>query len=687
MGGDNAKILLDAEDRTRSAFDSVQQRFGRLDDALGAFTSRMGAFAGALGGAALVTFAGRMIDNADAMGKAAEKAGITVEKFSALHYAAAQSEISTEQLSKAIKELNGSLVDAQDEKSESARIFAALGVSAVDAAGNLRTADAVLLDIADAFRAMPDGALKSESAVKLFGRAGTDLINLLNGGRENLTAFTKEAERLGLVIGEDTAAAADEFNDNLGRLKATFMGLANEALPPLLAAMNKLNELFGAKASKPLENASDWALGKIKDAQKEIDDLNAELASIGRGTHLSSLWGRDADEVKKDIEAARARVLEYAKVRDDALQAEQKIAASAKKVDEKRVQKALTGGDSTTRKSGNDRPLTLDQQAEKLFPDIGRQREEAQSIADGYKKIFEATRTPQEEGIAAIEAANRAFNAGLADVDLYARAIAGAFEEFQGGDETQRKIDEAISANGDAVQRIKDLYKGVAESLLTEEQQLADSYSRRTGIIMDAYYNGVIPTIEEAQTKIADLTLQHLAEMGSAEAQAALQRKQFETATWSEKVTTITGQMGKLLAGSQAHSKQMFNIGKALAIAEGLVTLPKTVMDAYAWGNKFGGPPLGAAMAAVAGAAQLVNLNAIRSASFTGGGGGGKGGGGAAGAVPISPTTGLPVEPPRAEKTGAGQSVTIIVEGNLVDLHELSRSLRPYHIQLAKDVI
>lgn len=108
---------------------------------------------------------------------------------------------------------------------------------------------------------------------------------------------------------------------------------------------------------------------------------------------------------------------------------------------------------------------------------------------------------------------------------------------------------------------------------------------------------------------------------------------EIESMTGMQKVSVAVGSFGKLIDGAGQHSRAMFNLSKAAALAEGAIELPKTVMSAFAKGTSIGGPILGAAFAAVAGAAQLINLNAIRSAQFGGGGGAAPSAGG---------TTGLP---------------------------------------------
>lgn len=123
---------------------------------------------------------------------------------------------------------------------------------------------------------------------------------------------------------------------------------------------------------------------------------------------------------------------------------------------------------------------------------------------------------------------------------------------------------------------------------------------------------------QQANAVLEDLERQHqqtlvqLAQRGLIQQQQALKMD-------AALQVQIVGQKFKSVIGSaSAHNKELFALQKAMAIAEAAIRLPQTVMDAYAWGTKFGGPFLGAAFAAIAGAAQLVQMKAIASASYGG---------------------------------------------------------------------
>jgi hypothetical protein len=79
--------------------------------------------------------------------------------------------------------------------------------------------------------------------------------------------------------------------------------------------------------------------------------------------------------------------------------------------------------------------------------------------------------------------------------------------------------------------------------------------------------------------------------------------------------------MQQMTAGAASQSKEMFEINKALSLANAAIMLPEAVMGAYKVGASMGGPVLGAAYGALAFGAQMSQISSIQSSSFGGGGG------------------------------------------------------------------
>jgi len=222
-----------------------ERSFKSAADGIERHIARMGA---ALGGALSVGLFVRMIDGAieaqDEMGKLAEKVGVPVEQLSALKFAAGQSGLELEGLGDGLRKLNVNLAETQAGTGEAREAFRALGINVEQSRGVLKGTDQVLLELAEKFAEMEDGAGKTALAVRIFGRAGADLIPFLNQGRTGIAALMEEAKRLGVVMSGDAVRAATEFNDNLDRIRATSEGLARQIANKLLPTLNELAEEF-----------------------------------------------------------------------------------------------------------------------------------------------------------------------------------------------------------------------------------------------------------------------------------------------------------------------------------------------------------------------------------------------------------------------------------------------------------
>ncbi len=166
------KLLSSAANDAKFQLEAATDRLGLLGSVLGRL-GPAGLLAGAsiaalgVGITALVMPVARV---GDEFFKLSQKTGVSVEALTALKYAADLSDLSTEGLTKALQKLSVAMFDTQINGEEGSAALKALGVSATDVNGQIRPTEQVLLDLADKFSSMPDGADKAALAVKLFGK-------------------------------------------------------------------------------------------------------------------------------------------------------------------------------------------------------------------------------------------------------------------------------------------------------------------------------------------------------------------------------------------------------------------------------------------------------------------------------------------------------------------------------------
>lgn len=229
--------------------------FAVADHMLGAVKSGLsllvsGAVKAGEGLAEIVT---KTVETAGALNDTSVALGVTTDAIQELGYAAKLNGSSVEGMSDGIRKLSINMAAAASGSEEAAQTFRKLGVQITEG-GKLRTADAVIGDIAEKFKAMPDGARKVAAAVSLFGKSGASLIPTLTLGRDKLEETRQEARDLGIILDKDVIPSADDLGDSWDKIKLAADGLRYAIAGPLLASLNESAEstLAWIKANRGL---------------------------------------------------------------------------------------------------------------------------------------------------------------------------------------------------------------------------------------------------------------------------------------------------------------------------------------------------------------------------------------------------------------------------------------------------
>ena len=163
-------------------------------------------------GAAAKTFA----DMGSRMWDMAKRTGVSVEALSALSYAAEQSGAGVDAFENGIRRMQRTLYDAGRGLSTATDALGELGLTIQDLEG--LSPEAQFRQLADRLDRIEDPSRKAAIAMTIFGRSGTELLPMLEGGAAALDAYEKHARDLGLIMSTEDAAAADVFGDALSDL-------------------------------------------------------------------------------------------------------------------------------------------------------------------------------------------------------------------------------------------------------------------------------------------------------------------------------------------------------------------------------------------------------------------------------------------------------------------------------------
>jgi len=444
----------------------------------------------ATAGSAMALAIKGVLDEADTMSKAAQSLGVPIEELSRLKHAADMSGVSFEGLSTSLRRLGQSMTEALAKPTgEAALIFQGLQIALTNADGSARTSSEVMSDLADRFSRMEDGAAKTALAVQLFGRAGADMIPMLNAGRDGLQQMKDEADALGIVIDARTGKAAEAFNDNLSRLTKMMEGMWTELTARLAPSLEALSNWFVQAASesknfeialeavvvvlKGLVSVAAVASGAMIAVAKDVAFAAKLLGSIGSLDFeaVGKTWaeGSGSQQVTKGVEDMLSRLWSKAdEIQAAAPETARKIAAP---IDAAAI---MINAGADKAKGG------IDKAAQAASASANR-------LAEEGKRVFEATRTPAEALAIEIERLNTLLNAGAIDWDTYQRAVEQAQDKMQNAGKKSNEI--AMTMQSSFMTVFDDIVNGTFRAADALRKLVADIAKMMANKIISGFLN------------------------------------------------------------------------------------------------------------------------------------------------------------------------------------------------------
>jgi len=246
-------IQIRGEDRTAAAFRSANKGLDRLERNLQAASAKTasltsnlgkmgGVMAGLVGFGALGSFTSELLKTGDRLQKVSLQLGLTVDELEILQFAASQSGVETTALDTSLQKLTVNIGKAAEGTKAQKDAFEALGISVADADGNLSGTSETFVQVAEAISGIEDPAKKAQIATDLFGRAGVELLPLLNSGAAGISQFAQTIRDAGGIIGQDGADEISKFNDGIDLLQRSLRGKVAPVLVAVLPALTALAE-------------------------------------------------------------------------------------------------------------------------------------------------------------------------------------------------------------------------------------------------------------------------------------------------------------------------------------------------------------------------------------------------------------------------------------------------------------
>ena len=589
--------LTSAEKQTKQ----FQAQLGALGDKL----KVVGPLAAAAGAAFAVGMVKSVADAADALGDLSERTGIAVEDLSRLQYVAQLSGSSAEGMNAAIIKLSQGIANGNPA-------FEAMGVAVKNADGSLRSQSDVLNDVADKFATYRDGTAKTALAMQLFGKAGAEMVGVLNQGSAGIKELADESDRLGNTISTKTAEQAARFNDNLDKLSIAAGGVARTIAGPLIEGLADLTgglfeaymqgeTLFGSfeRGFKRMAQAKD-----INTARERVEELQLEYNKMMESMAHLEPWEQasmGAMTLAQRLDEAKARYSELTQLSENF-----------------RGQGFQDPRAVGTVKDGKGDAPVVDTEAAKA------REAEAKARADELEKIREHE---------------------LAKVQAFIDALKLREEARVAATMTEQEAE--------------------AERYLLEQEKLLEALE--LGLITKGEYQLMEQEALLAHREaMADIDIAYLNAQQQREKQAAAERLRLAEQTASKEMQLAAQKIMSMTAAAASGSKTLFKINKAASIANALLSARESITSAYAFGAKIGGPYLGAAFAATAALATAAQVKQLSSTSFNSGAsaaGSVGSAGGSSGA--LAPSQTAAAQPVSTAPQTQGQTVTIQLQGEI----------------------
>lgn len=213
------------------------------------------------------------------LGSLAQTLGITQGSLASLQHAAAMTNTSISAMNTGLTYMAKNIVDATAGIGEARYVFDALGVDAQHLA-NLPI-DQAFAELTQALSETSNQTERVAYLMKLFGRGGKEMENVVALGRDGLERMRREAELFGLALSDIDASKVGDANLELVRASEAMRGawrVLTVELAPALIAVGKL--------ATQMARDLNIAFGGTRTSQRKVDELAQQIEEQRLGRPL-----------------------------------------------------------------------------------------------------------------------------------------------------------------------------------------------------------------------------------------------------------------------------------------------------------------------------------------------------------------------------------------------------------------
>lgn len=528
----------------------------------------------------------------DETAKFARMIGVATDELVGMQHAAEiTAGVTREQFNMALQRMTRRLAEAASGTGEAKAAIKELGLDAQEL--NKAGPDEAFRRIAEAMQGVEEQGDRVRIAFKLFDSEGAKLVNTLNAGAGEIERLSEEARAVGLAFNNIDAAQVEMANDAMTSISATLRGFMNRVAIKLAPIIKALADRFRDTAVETrgfqaqLDSAVTFgvrAAGLLGDSFRGIQVIIKSIALTFQGVGTAIL------SVGSMIHEGWVRIIEG-------------IAETVQWLIEQ--VNLIPGVDIPTeglenfRRQSRGVAESVKASRDALIQSTRQTRDELHDLlmeplpSEGLQKFVEEAR---EAGRKAAEAVR----------EEQARIAA------EGGEKGGQGDSEAEARKEQLESRLEQLREG----LMSEREVELEHQMQRGEILREAFERDLL-TFQEFKRLTEEAAAAHQKRMTEIEKEGLTEREKFQRSGLRSQAKTVFGQLDNITAGVAQHNKELFKINQIAGIANAIISAYEGIaltMSKYPY-------PLNIAMAAAHATAAFAQVNAIRSATFSGGGG------------------------------------------------------------------
>lgn len=227
----------------------------------------------------------------------AGRSGIAASELSALSYPAKMVGVDLEAVGNAIKFMQKNIAAAENPTSDAALALGILGVKLSELKGKTPTAQ--FLRLADAFSRLEKDENRTAIALELFGKAGANILPVLDKGAVGLNRMMDAAKDLGIALSEEQIKRLDDYGDAMDRTVMRIKSLVGKSI----IEYEKFYDWMTRQDEQSLKSAA-----RIKEMFEGLSDRMGFTSPSVKTGKIADILVESPDKVAaRNIEAEKAR--------------------------------------------------------------------------------------------------------------------------------------------------------------------------------------------------------------------------------------------------------------------------------------------------------------------------------------------------------------------------------------------